>query len=64
MSFNVNSTPTGSQTTALGASGGGVSTAASSSAGGRSNYKDIYDLLERLCKSFVGAKGNHSKLHF
>ncbi|XP_075156801.1 gamma-tubulin complex component 3 [Haematobia irritans] len=25
---------------------------------GRSNYKDIYDLLERLCKSFEGAKSN------
>uniref|UniRef100_A0A1I8N3G9 Uncharacterized protein n=1 Tax=Musca domestica TaxID=7370 RepID=A0A1I8N3G9_MUSDO len=29
------------------------------STAGRSNYKDIYDLLERLCKSFTGAKSNH-----
>ncbi|XP_023302267.2 gamma-tubulin complex component 3 [Lucilia cuprina] len=49
MSFNVTTTPT--------VSGGGSHTAASG--GGRSNYKDIYDLLERLCKSFVGSKDNH-----
>lgn len=56
MSFNVTTTPTVGQTTTV--SGG----SATASGGGRSNYKDIYDLLERLCKSFVGAKDNHSKL--
>ncbi|XP_013112399.1 gamma-tubulin complex component 3 [Stomoxys calcitrans] len=28
---------------------------------GRSNYKDIYVLLDRLCKSFEGAKGGNHK---
>lgn len=55
MSFNVTTTPTLGISTTPASSGG------SSAAGGRSNYKDIYDLLERLCKSFVGTKDNHSK---
>lgn len=58
MSFNVTSTPTVGLTTA--SVSGGAYTA---SGGGRSNYKDIYDLLERLCRSFVGNKDNHSKFN-
>lgn len=53
MSFNVTTTPTVGLSTTPASSGG------SAAAGGRSNYKDIYDLLERLCKSFVGTKDNH-----
>lgn len=62
MSFNASTTPTVGLTTSA-AGGSNVSASATASFGGaRSNYKDIYDLLERLCKSFVGAKDNHSKL--
>lgn len=55
MSFNAASTPTVDFTTTA-SSIPSVATGVS-----RSNYKDIYDLLERLCKNSVGPKNNHSK---
>lgn len=30
------------------------------SSAGSINYKEIYDLLDNLCQSLVGAKDNHS----
>ncbi|KAL9883465.1 gamma-tubulin complex component 3 [Glossina fuscipes fuscipes] len=50
MSFNVFTTPTvGTTTTTAGINNATIT---------RINCKDIYDLLERLCKSFVGARNN------
>uniref|UniRef100_A0A1A9W8N5 Gamma-tubulin complex component n=1 Tax=Glossina brevipalpis TaxID=37001 RepID=A0A1A9W8N5_9MUSC len=52
MSFNVFTTPMVGITTTTGA---GIS----STSFARCRYKDIYDLLERLCKSFVSGRDNH-----